>query len=78
MEEFQKKIKHLTHTMIVWAENNKIKKAADHDYSIPSRNGVEWKDDFEYVTKLDSMMSDGVYINKDEMKTCNMLYRYYK
>ena len=43
MKEIHKKIKHLTHTMIVWAENHKIKKAGDYDYSIPSRNELSGK-----------------------------------
>tara|TARA_B100000131_G_scaffold64474_1_gene60872 strand:+ start:201 stop:464 length:264 start_codon:yes stop_codon:yes gene_type:complete len=69
--------------MIVWAEDNKIKKAADYDYSIPSRNGVEWKDDFKFVQKLDRILSDdGLPENQqklttNEMKICNRLYKFY-
>ena len=84
MKEIHKKIKHLTHTMIVWAENHKIKNAGDYDYSIPSRNGVEWKDDLKWVTKLDRILSDdGLPENQqklttNEKKMCNMLYRFYR
>ena len=68
--------------MIHWAEDNKIKKLAT--YSIPSRNGVEWKDDFKFVQKLDRILSDdGLPENQqklttNEKKMCNMLYRFYR
>ena len=85
MKEIHKKIKHLTHTMIVWAENHKIKKVDRRGfYFIPSRNGVEWKDDLKWVTKLDRILSDdGLPENQqklttNEKKMCNMLYRFYR
>ena len=66
--------------MIHWAEDNKIKKLAT--YSIPSRNGVEWKDDFKFVQKLDTRLTNGegpnpIGLSKDEMKICNRLYKFY-
>ena len=81
MTEIHKKIKHLNHTMIVWAEDNKYKKHRGHDYIIPPRkeNGIstEWKDDLLFVTKLDSMLSDGKNITSKELKMCNQLYGFY-
>ena len=64
--------------MLHWAEENKIP-AEFQDYIIPQRNGVEWKEDFKFVTKLDSMLADGldVKLKKKEMKMCNELYKYY-
>ena len=64
--------------MIHWAEENKIP-AKFQDYIILQRNGVEWKDDFKFVQKLDSMLADGldVKLKKKEMKMCNELYSYY-
>ena len=64
--------------MIVWAEDNKFRGEYD-DYIIPSRDGVEWKDYFKFVSKLDSMLADGldVKLEKKEMKMCNKLYKYY-
>ena len=65
--------------MLHWAEENKIP-AEFQDYIIPARNGeVAWKEDFKFVTKLDSMLADGldVKLKKKEMKMCNELYKYY-
>ena len=61
--------------MIVWAEDNKYKGHYD-DYIIPPRvdvNGVnnEWKDDFKFVSKLDRLLSDGVYLKPNELKMFN-------
>jgi len=74
------KIKHLSTTMIQWAEENKIRINANADYKIPQRSGVDWKSDFKFVTKLDSMLDDGggVFLKKNEMKMCNELYEFYK
>ena len=60
--------------MIQWAEENKIRNKRN-DYKIPPR----WKEDFKFVTKLDSMLADGldVKLKKKEMKMCNELYKYY-
>ena len=79
MKEFHKKLRHLSTTMIQWAEENKIRTKRNGDYEIPQRNGVEWKDDFKFVTKLDSMLADGldVKLKKKEMEMCNQLYKYY-
>jgi len=79
LTEFHKKLKHLSATMIHWAEENKIRTKRNGDYEIPQRNGVDWKDDFKFVTKLDSMLADGldVKLKKKEMKMCNELYKYY-
>ena len=65
--------------MIHWAEENKIRTKRNGNYEIPSRSNVEWKDDFKFVTKLDSMLADGldVKLKKKEMKMCNKLYKYY-
>ena len=65
--------------MIQWAEENKIRTRRNGDYEIPQRNGVDWKSDFKFVTKLDSMLADGldVKLKKKEMKMCNELYKYY-
>jgi len=79
MKEFHKKLRHLSTTMIQWAEENKIRTKRNGDYEIPQRNGVDWKEDFKFVTKLDSMLADGldVKLKKKEMKMCNELYKYY-
>ena len=79
MTEFHKKLKHLSTTMIQWAEENKIRTKRNGDYEIPQRNGVDWKSDFKFVTKLDSMLADGLDVKskKKEMEMCNLLYKYY-
>ena len=79
MTEFHKKLKHLSATMIHWAEENKIRTKRNGNYEIPQRNGVDWKSDFKFVTKLDSMLADGldVKLKKKEMEMCNQLYKYY-
>jgi hypothetical protein len=78
MTEFHKKLRHLSTTMIQWAEENKIR-AKNGKFEIPLRSNVEWKEDFKFVTKLDSMLADGldVKLNRAEMKMCNQLYKYY-
>tara|TARA_Y100001951_G_C11277233_1_gene262745 strand:- start:570 stop:845 length:276 start_codon:yes stop_codon:yes gene_type:complete len=79
MTKLQKKLKHLSATMIHWAEDNKIRTKRNGDYEIPQRNGVDWKSDFKFVTKLDSMLADSldVKLKKNEMKICNELYKFY-
>ena len=79
MTEFHKKLRHLSTTMIQWAEENKIRTKRNGNYEIPSRSNVEWKEDFKFVTKLDSMLADGldVKLKKKEMEMCNQLYKYY-
>jgi len=79
LTEFHKKLKHLSATMIHWAEENKIRTKRNGDYEIPQRNGIDWKEDFKFVTKLDSMLADGLddKLKKKEMKMCNELYKYY-
>ena len=79
MKEFHKKLKHLSATMLHWAEEHKFLTKRKGNYIIPARNGVEWKEDFKFVTKLDSMLADGldVKLKKKEMKMCNELYKYY-
>ena len=79
MKEFHKKLRHLSTTMIQWAEENKIRTKRNGDYEIPQRNGVDWKEDFKFVQKLDSMLADGLddKLKKKEMKMCNELYKYY-
>ena len=79
MTEFHKKLRHLSTTMIQWAEENKIRTKRNGNYEIPSRSNVEWKEDFKFVTKLDSMLADGldVKLKKKEMEMCNELYSYY-
>ena len=83
MTEFHKKLRHLSTTMLQWAEENKIQRKVVEgmagDYEIPQRNGVDWKEDFKFVTKLDRMLSSdiGDKLKKKEMKMCNKLYRYY-
>ena len=79
MKEFHKKLRHLSTTMIQWAEENKIRTKRNGDYEIPQRNGVDWKSDFKFVTKLDSMLADGLddKLKKKEMEMCNQLYKYY-
>ena len=79
MTEFHKKLRHLSTTMIHWAEENKIRTKRNGNYEIPQRNGVDWKSDFKFVTKLDSMLADGldVKLKKKEMEMCNQLYKYY-
>ena len=64
--------------MIHWAEENKIR-TKNGNFEIPLRSNVEWKDDFKFVTKLDSMLADSldVKLKKKEMKMCNELYKYY-
>jgi len=79
MTEFHKKLRHLSTTMIQWAEENKVRTKRNGDYEIPQRNGVDWKEDFKFVTKLDSMLADGLddKLKKKEMEMCNQLYKYY-
>jgi len=79
MTEFHKKLKHLSTTMLHWAEENKIRTKRNGNYEIPQRNGIDWKSDFKFVTKLDSMLADGldVKLKKKEMEMCNQLYKYY-
>lgn len=83
MTEIHKKIKHLNHTLIVWAEDNKYKNSRNGDYTIPSRRDAndmvisEWKDDLKFVTKLDRLLSDGVHLTQKELNYSNQLYRYY-
>ena len=65
--------------MIHWAEDNKIRTERNGDYEIPQRNGVDWQNDFKFVTKIDSMLADGLddKLKKNEMKMCNELYKFY-
>ena len=83
MTEIHKKIKHLNHTLIVWAEDNKYKNSRNGDYTVPSRRDAndmvisEWKDDLKFVTKLDRLLSDGVHLTQKELNYSNQLYRYY-
>ncbi len=77
MTDIHKKIKHLSHTMIHWAEDNKFRTERNGDYEIPQRNGVDWQNDFKFVTKLDRLLSDGIYLKPNEMKMCNELYKFY-
>ena len=86
MTHIHKKIKHLNHTMIVWAEDNKYKNRRNDDYVIPPRTFynelqgdviVEWKDDMKFVTKLDRLLSDGKSLTKKELIYCNTLYEFY-
>ncbi len=65
--------------MIHWAEDNKFRTERNGDYEIPQRNGVDWKEDFKFVTKIDSMLADGLddKLKKNEMKMCNELYKFY-
>tara|TARA_R110000851_G_scaffold47707_3_gene115813 strand:+ start:2783 stop:3049 length:267 start_codon:yes stop_codon:yes gene_type:complete len=72
-----KKIKHLNHTMIVWAEENKIRSKRTDDYEIPQRNGIDWKFDLKFVTKLDFMLGDGKDLTSKELQMCNQLYNFY-
>jgi hypothetical protein len=66
--------------MIKWAEENKIRTNTNADYKIPQRSGVNWTEDFTFVTKLDSMLTNGsdVTLKKNEMKMCNELYEFYR
>ena len=79
MTEFHKKLRHLSTTMLHWAEENKIRTKRNGNYEIPQRNGIDWKSDFKFVTKLDSMLADGldVKLKRKEMEMCNQLYKYY-
>ncbi len=82
MTEIHKKIKHLNHTLIVWAEDNKYKNNRGGDYIIPPRveNDVvmsEWKDDLKFVSKLDFMLGDGKTLTKKELQMSNQLYEFY-
>jgi len=79
LTKFHKKLRHLSTTMIQWAEENKIRTKRNGNYEIPQRNGVDWKEDFKFVQKLDSMLADGLddKLKKKEMKMCNELYKYY-
>ena len=70
----KKKVIHVTTEL-----KNKIRTKRNGNYEIPSRSNVEWKKDFKFVTKLDSMLADGldVKLKKKEMEMCNQLYKYY-
>ena len=63
--------------MIVWAEENKIRSKRTDDYEIPQRNGVDWKFDLKFVTKLDFMLGDGKDLTSKELQMCNQLYNFY-
>jgi len=81
MNKYLKKLRHLQHTMIHWAEENKIRKNKGK-FQIPNRkDDMEWKDDFKYVNKLEMDLNDDMphpsRLNNDEMKMCNELYRFY-
>ena len=79
LTNFHKKLRHLSTTMIQWAEENKIRTKRNGNYEIPQRNGIDWKFDFKFVTKLDRMLTDGLddKLKKKEMEMCNELYSYY-
>ena len=77
MTDIHKKIKHLSHTMIHWAEDNKFRTERNGDYEIPQRNGVDWKKDLKFVSKLDFMLGDGKTLTKKELQMCNQLYEFY-
>jgi len=81
LTEIHKKIKHLNHTMIVWAEDNKYKDSRYGDYIIPRRDDVhphtDWKSDVKFVTKLDFMLGDGKDLTSKELQMCNQLYEFY-
>jgi len=82
LNKVHKKIKHLNHTLIVWAEDNKYKNNRGGDYIIPPRveNDVvmsEWKDDLKFVSKLDFMLGDGKTLTKKELQMSNQLYEFY-
>ena len=79
MTESHKKLRHLSTTMLHWAEENKIRTKRNGNYEIPQRNGIDWKFDFQFVTKLDRMLADGLddKLKKKEMEMCNQLYKYY-
>ena len=66
--------------MLHWAEENKIR-TKNGNFEIPLRSNVEWKEDFKFVQKLDSMLADDetgvITLRKNEMKMCNELYKYY-
>tara|TARA_B100000287_G_scaffold24489_1_gene23760 strand:- start:940 stop:1140 length:201 start_codon:yes stop_codon:yes gene_type:complete len=47
------------------------------DYEIPQRNGVDWKKDLKFVSKLDFMLGDGKTLTKKELQMCNQLYEFY-
>ena len=63
--------------MIVWAEDNKIRTERNGDYEIPQRNGVDWKKDLKFVSKLDFMLGDGKTLTKKDLQMCNQLYEFY-
>ena len=85
LTEIHKKIKHLNHTLIVWAEDNKYPTNPGNpgtDYTIPPRkeNKIfvsEWKDDLKFVSKLDFMLGDGKTLTKKELQMSNQLYEFY-
>ena len=59
--------------MIQWAEENKIRTKRNGDYEIPQRNGIDWKFDFKFVTKLDSMLANK--LDAKDKKLLNNIYR---
>tara|TARA_B100001250_G_scaffold412278_1_gene443076 strand:+ start:5375 stop:5647 length:273 start_codon:yes stop_codon:yes gene_type:complete len=82
LNSIHKKVKHLNHTLIVWAEDNKYKRHRNDDYIIPPRkeNKIfvsEWKDDLKFVTKLDRLLSDDRTLTRKELQMCNQLYEFY-
>ena len=78
MTKFHKKIRHLSTTMLHWAEDNKTQRE-DGSADVFLRNGIDWDEDFKFVTKLDRMLSSdiGDKLKKKEMEMCNQLYKYY-
>jgi hypothetical protein len=79
MTKFHKKIRHLSTTMLHWAEDNKKQWNEDGSGDVFQRNGIDWDEDFKFVTKLDRMLSSdiGDKLKKKEMEMCNQLYKYY-
>ena len=82
LTSIHKKIKHLNHTLIVWAEENKYKNHRNDDYIIPPRTlddveVSEWKEDMLFVTKLDRLLSEGKTLTKKEILMSNQLYKFY-
>ncbi|MBC8428326.1 hypothetical protein H8D04_00440 [bacterium] len=70
MNNTLKKIKHLRATIIEWADEHR---------KLPQEVPGKWKDDLNYITKLENGLLGGtVVVEKETMKYLNKLYREYR
>ena len=75
MNDYKKKLRHLSATILHWGEENKIRTTRrGNTYSVPDN----FKKDLKFVTKLDLQLNKDYLLTKKEMRMCNKLYEYYR